>query len=67
MPGKTIASPNLSSSPTNGRPGFSYQFWPDAGVGQPKAPLLAPGAHWSGPNNHLTVIHSRTITKGVNG
>lgn len=44
MAGTIIATPHLSTKATNGRPNSSAQFWPDAGVGMPKPPLLPAGA-----------------------
>jgi hypothetical protein len=58
MPGNTIPTNAFSNSVTNGRQGLAFQFWPDTGVGKPAAPLLPPGAHWNGPNNLMTIIHS---------
>lgn len=66
MPGKTVATPDIPGSVTNGRPGFSYQWWPDVGVGKAPAPHMPPGAHWNGPNNGLTAITSRHAPVNTN-
>jgi hypothetical protein len=66
MPGKTIKSTALSPSVTNGRQGFTSQWWPDVGVGSSRAPLLPPGAHFNGPNNALTAFSSRGNRTNVN-
>jgi hypothetical protein len=58
MPGKIINAPSLATTFGSGRPGFSFQFMPDAGIGQTQPPLLPPGAHWTGPQGLMTRIHS---------
>jgi hypothetical protein len=64
MPGRIITQTSaLPTSFGSGRPGFSFQFMPSV-VGEPGAPLLPPGAHWTNGANAMTRFFQTGMAHG---